>query len=165
MPETRSSSERALQDLTSYLAQSIKKRAAVEIREKYLTEEERKMFRSAKAVEVNNFLAAKAFEALPPGLKPDRSKAVHMRWILTWKYKEDGTRKPKARCVLLGYQDPSYEHWATTSPTTTRQTRQLQLLISAGKGFKMRKGDVTGAFWQSRPYPDDLLCVPCSDIC
>ena len=165
MPETRSSSERALQDLTSYLAQSIKKRAAVEIREKYLTEEERKMFRSAKAVEVNNFLAAKAFEALPPGLKPDRSKAVHMRWILTWKYKEDGTRKPKARCVLLGYQDPSYEHRATTSPTTTRQTRQLQLLISAGKGFKMRKGDVTGAFLQSRPYPDDLLCVPCPEIC
>ena len=29
----------------------------------------------------------------------------------------------------------------------------------------MRKGDVTGAFLQSRPYPDDLLCVPCPEIC
>ena len=29
----------------------------------------------------------------------------------------------------------------------------------------MRKGDVTGAFLQSRPYPDDLFCIPCPDIC
>ena len=165
MPTTRSSSERALNDLQGFIAQSLKKRAAVEIKEKYLTDEELQQFRSAKSIEVNNFLAAKAFEALPAGYKPDRTQAVHMRWILTWKYKEDGTKKPKARCVLLGYQDPSYEHRATTSPTTTRQTRQLQLLLSSAMGFKMRKGDVTGAFLQSRPYPDDLLCVPCPEIC
>ena len=29
----------------------------------------------------------------------------------------------------------------------------------------MRKGDVTGAFLQSRPYPDDLYCIPCPEIC
>ena len=76
-----------------------------------------------------------------------------------------GSKKAKARAVLLGYQDPQYEHRLTTSPTTTRQTRQMQLQLSASKGFVTRKGDVTGAFLQSRPYPSQLLCIPCKEIC
>ena len=88
-----------------------------------------------------------------------------MRWILTWKYKEDGSKKAKARAVLLGYLDPCYEHRSTTSPTTTKQTRQLQLQLAATFGFRMFKGDVTGAFLQSRPYPDDLFCIPTPEIC
>ena len=49
--------------------------------------------------------------------------------------------------------DPEYENRATHSPTTTRLSRQLQLQISASKGFRTKKGDVTGAFLQSREYP------------
>lgn len=165
MPHTRSSSERALEDLPTYLAYNLKRRTAVEVSEKRLTPEERAQFQSAKAVEVNNFIAARAFEAVPERLRPSRDQAIRMRWILTWKTKDDGTRRPKARAVLLGYQDPSYERRATHSPTTTRQTRQLQLQVAASKGFTMRKGDVTGAFLQSRPYPDDLYCIPCPEIC
>ena len=84
--------------------------------------------------------------------------------ILIWKQLPDGGRKAKARAVLLGYQDPMYEGRATTSPTTTRQTRQIQLTVAASKGFQTRKGDVTGAFLQSREYPDELLCIPCPEI-
>ena len=61
--------------------------------------------------------------------------------------------------------DPEYENRATHSPTTTRLSRQLQLQISASKGFRTKKGDVTGAFLQSREYPEELLCVPCDEIC
>ena len=106
MPDARAGSERALRDLPSYFASSLKKRSAVEVCERHLSEEERQQFRSAKAVEVSNFIAAKAFEALPEKLRPAREQAVKMRWILTWKQKEDGSRKAKARAVLLGYQDP-----------------------------------------------------------
>lgn len=60
--------------------------------------------------------------------------------------------------------DPFYEQRSTTSPTTTRQTRQIQLTIAAGRGFATRKGDVTGAFLQSRPYPEELLCIPCPEM-
>ena len=87
-----------------------------------------------------------------------------MRWILTWKLKEGGTRKPKARAVLPGYQDEAYEHRSTTSPVMTRQTRQLLLQLSAWKRWKVQKGDVTGAFLQSKQYPDQLYCVPCPEI-
>ena len=165
MPSTAAASDRAFRNLSSYLANSLKKRSAVEISERSLTEEEKEQFRKAKLVEVNNFIASKAFEALPADRRPAKSQAVHMRWILTWKLKEDGSRKAKARAVLLGYQDPLYEHRSTTSPTTTRQSRQLHLQVAASQGFRTRKGDVSGAFLQSRPYPSELFCVPCKEIC
>ena len=141
------------------------KRRAVELSERRMTPEEITAFQGAKGTEVKNFVANKAFEILPDHLKPDRSQAIGMRWILTWKLKEDGTRKPKARAVLLGYQDEAYEHRSTTSPVMTRQTRQLLLQLSAWKRWKVQKGDVTGAFLQSRQYPDQLYCVPCPEIC
>ncbi len=165
MPSTRASSERALEDLLSYFTNNLKKRTGIEVYEKNLTEEERAQFRSAKAIEVNNFLAGKAFEVLPRHLQPSKEQAVRMRWILTWKYREDGGKKAKARAVLLGYQDPCYEQRATHSPTTTRQTRQLQLQLAASLRHKMRKGDVSGAFLQSRPYPGELYCIPSPEIC
>ena len=88
-----------------------------------------------------------------------------MRWILTWKQKEDGTRKVKARAVLLGYLDPSYEHRSTTAPVMSRQSRQLLLAQAARRNWTVFKGDVSGAFLQGREYPDVLHCVPCDEIC
>eukprot|EP00435_Cladocopium_sp_Y103_P048422 s1300_g14.t1 len=165
MPTTRASSERALSDFTAYFVNSFKRRSAIEVSEKYLTAEEKSQFQAAKAVEVSNFIAAKAFEVLPDHLKPSANQAIRMRWILTWKYKDDGSKKAKSRAVLLGYQDPCYEQRATNSPTTTRQTRQIQLQLSASLKFRMHKGDVTGAFLQSRPYPGELYCIPAPEIC
>ena len=106
MPYTRARSDRALSDLTAYLAYNLKRRTAIEVTERRLTPEEREQFRSAKFVEVNKFIAARAFEALPESAKPSKSQAIRMRWILTWKTKDDGSRRPKARAMLLGYQDP-----------------------------------------------------------
>ena len=165
MPTTRAGSERALSDFPAFFANNFKRRAAIEVCERHLTPEEKIQFQAAKAIEVSNFLAAKAFEALPEHLKPSASQAIRMRWILTWKYKEDGSKKAKSRAVLLGYQDPCYEQRATNSPTTTRQTRQLQLQLAASLKFRMYKGDVTGAFLQSRPYPGELYCIPAPEIC
>ena len=109
MPENRAGAERAINDLPAFFTNSFKRRASIEVSEKHLSPEEKEMFRVSKMVEVNNFIAAKAFEALPEHLKPSTTQAIRMRWILTWKYKQDGTKKAKARAVLLGYQDPCYE--------------------------------------------------------
>ena len=163
-PEGKRGRDRALQDLGAFFVGSMRRRA-VELSERRLSPEEKQAFQGAKAVEVKNFVASKAFEILPEHLKPDKSQAIGMRWILTWKLREDGSRKPKARAVLLGYQDEGYEHRATTSPVMTRTTRQALLQLSAWKRWKVRKGDVTGAFLQSRQYPDNLFCIPCPEIC
>eukprot|EP00435_Cladocopium_sp_Y103_P017346 s510_g4.t1 len=140
------------------------KRRAIEVNEKRLSPKDYEAFQEAKQSEVRNFVAAKAFEALPPELRPPLSKTIGMRWILTWKTKDDGTVKPKARAILKGYQDPSYEFRATTTPVMTKQTRQFVLHETARRGWRVKKGDVTGAFLQGRTYPSDLYCVPCPEI-
>ena len=116
-------------------------------------------------MEVRNFLSAGAFEALPDPLRPSRDQAIGMRWVLTWKTKDDGTVRRKARAVLLGYQDPAYEHRSTTAPVMTRQTRRMFLQIAAQCDWDIQKGDVSGAFLQGREYPDTLFCIPCPQIC
>ena len=88
-----------------------------------------------------------------------------MRWILTWKTDHSGVTSPKARAVILGYQDPLYEHRVTYAPTTTRHTRQLMLQLAASEGWHAWKGDVSAAFLQGRECPYDLYCIPTPEIC
>ena len=87
-----------------------------------------------------------------------------MRWILTWKKTDEGGRKAKARAILKGYQDPGYEFRATTTPVMTRQTRQILLQMAAWRKWRVKKGDVSGAFLQGREYPGELFCQPCPEI-
>ena len=164
LPESSRGFKRAMANMSSFFVGALKKRA-VEVCERRLSEQERQEFRLAKLSEVKNFIAAEAFEALPEHLKFDRNTAINVRWVLTWKQLDTGGRKAKARAVLLGYQDPAYEHRATTSPVMSRQTRQCFLQMCANKRWRVYKGDVSGAFLQGRPYPGELLCIPCDEIC
>ncbi|CAE7480558.1 RE1 [Symbiodinium sp. CCMP2592] len=164
LPESRRGQEHMCKNMQGFFVSALKRRA-IEVCERKLSEGDREKFREAKNAEVRNFISAKAFEALPRHLQPDRSQAVGMRWILTWKVKDDGGVKAKARAVLLGYQDPQYEFRSTAAPVMTRQTRQLFLQLSANNRWAIQKGDITGAFLQGREYPDDLFCIPCPEIC
>ena len=163
IPESNRGMEKFLRNSESYFVGAMK-RKAVEVCERKLTPAEKEEFRSAKAVEVKNFIAAEAFEQLPPEVRPSKEQAINMRWVLTWKRKDDGSRKAKARAVLLGYQDPCYEHRDTTAPVMSRQTRQCMLQLAACCNWEVMKGDVSGAFLQGRAYPDELFCIPCPEI-
>lgn len=66
--------------------------------------------------------------------------------------------------ILKGYEDLQYEHRATTTPVMTRQTRQILLHMAAQRRWKVKKGDVSGAFLQGRTYPTPLYCIPCKEI-
>ena len=122
------------------------KRRAVEVSGE--TPKELEQFREAKHKEVTNYIAAQAFGAVPPELRPTKDQAGGMRWILIWKQTDEGGHKAKARAILKGYQDPQYECRATTTPVMTRQTRQLLLQVAAWKRWGLKKGDVSGAFLQ-----------------
>ncbi|CAE7688746.1 RE1 [Symbiodinium sp. CCMP2592] len=114
LPDTNRGVQKLVRNFEGYFVGHMK-RKAVEVSERRLTPAELQEFRAAKQVEVKNFLSADAFQALPAHLQPSKEQAVGMRWVLTWKLKDDGTRKAKARAVLLGYQDPCYEHRSTTA--------------------------------------------------
>ena len=129
---------------------------SMEVNEKHLTKEELAEFQSAKAIEVTAFLAAKAFEALPPDLKPDMSQVVKMRWVLALETPSSQSAQRLARFYWdFKIQNTQKELPANMAPTTSRLTRQLQLQISASKGFRLWKGDVN---------PDELFCLPCPEI-
>ena len=162
MPESKRGMQAAINDLETFFVGALKRRA-VEVNEKRLNAKDYEAFQQAKQSEVKNFIAARAFEALPE-LRPRADQVIGMRWILTWKTKDDGSLKPKARAILKGFQDPQYEHRATTTPVMTKQTRQLLLHENARRRWKVRKGDVTGAFLQGREYPGNLFCLPCPEI-
>ena len=86
-----------------------------------------------------------------------------------WKWRRHGKRdeasgekKARARCVILGYLDPMYEHRQVASPTMSRSSRQVFLALAAAHKFEVAKGDVSGAFLQGREYSGE---VPKPDIC
>ena len=164
LPGDHKQFHKALDNLPAFFAGAMR-RQAVEVNERKLNETERKAFAEAKNIEVRNFLSAQAFESLPAHLQPSREQAVNMRWLLTWKLKDDGSHKAKARAVLLGYQDPQYEFRSTTAPVMTKQTRQFLLQMAANESWDVHKGDVSGAFLQGRPYPGEMYCIPCPEIC
>ena len=163
MPQSNRGWDKFFNNPQSYFVGALRRRA-VEVSEKRLSPEDREKFREAKNKEVRNFIAAQAFEALPEHLKPSRTQAIGMRWLLTWKPQDNGSVKAKARAILLGYQDPNYEFRSTTAPVMTRQTRQLFLQAAANRRWRIQKGDITGAFLQGREYPTELFCIPCDEI-
>ena len=164
LPESRNGLEHAANNLEAYFTGAMKRRA-VEVSEKRLSPEDFSRFQDAKAVEIKHYLAAQAFETLPRHLQPSKERAIHMRWLLTWKIKDDGAKKPKARCVILGYQDEAYERRATSAPVMTKQTRQLFLQFAANQKWEVAKKDITGAFLQGKELQETLYCVPTPEIC
>lgn len=164
LPQSRNGWKQMAKDPQAYLA-SMMKRKAVEVHERHMDEDTKSKFREAKQTEMNKFLKSEAIEALPPHLQPSRQQAMQMRWLLTWKVDGDGKTVPKARIVILGYQDPAYEHRVTYAPTTTRHTRQTMLQFAASQGWWAWKGDVAAAFLQGRECKEDLFCIPTPELC
>lgn len=106
-----------MRDFSSFLVNQVKKNH-VEVLERYLTEEEKKLFVAAKDVKVKNFILAKVFECLPDHMMPDPSQVIRMRGVLTWKVNpETSAKKAKARVVVLGYLDPDYGRRPSASPS------------------------------------------------
>ena len=87
----------------SFLSSQLRRRG-VEVSERNMDDEELKLMQTAKQEEVKKFIGADALKCLPPHLQPSKQVAMKMRWVLTWKRGDDGTRSPKTRCVVLGFK-------------------------------------------------------------
>ena len=103
LPGWNSSQRREMfRDMEAFVVRQIK-RQNVEVSEKRMTPEEKEQFKGAKMKEGTNYISSKVFSILPSHLLPDRSQAMQMRWVLTWKVTNEG-QKAKARCVILGFK-------------------------------------------------------------
>lgn len=166
-PTSKRGMQKFMENPQAYMASQIKRRQ-VEVKERHLTPEEANQFAKAKDTEVRNFLAAECFQKVQDRTPPE-SQILGMRWLLTWKYdekyKDQGGRKPKARAIVLGYQDPKYEHRKTSAPTPTKSGRQLFFQFCAWNRMRLAKGDISGAFLQGGDLEEEMWCRPVSEIC
>ena len=142
IPSKESEWKRLKRDASAWMAKGLRKQ---EVSYSKLSEEGRRGFDKAKENEVTQWIqeaAAKRIEGHVP-----RHRVMRMRWVLT--YKETGA--PKARIVIVGYEDPDITSVVSSSPTMSRRTRQLVFQTAALRSWRTLKADVKSAFLQTAP--------------
>ena len=89
----------------------------------FLFAEDTEKFRHAMSKEWQSWLENKV-TTIVKARGIDRSRIIGSRWVLTWKTSADPDNKqvvPKARLVLVGYQDPDLGKIATTVLPSVRK--------------------------------------------
>eukprot|EP00435_Cladocopium_sp_Y103_P021815 s376_g5.t1 len=134
---------------------SAAKRQRSEVKISQLTSEDREKFHAAKMKEVDSWIATETIAKILRHQIP-RENILRSRWILTWKEIDETQQsngppqhpkfKPKARLVVLGYEDPELENIPRDSPTMNKLTRMLILQYAASHHFDIRSFDVQTAF-------------------
>jgi hypothetical protein len=119
-------------DQEVYLA-SAAKRQKVEVKIRDLSAEDLKLFNQAKEKELDSWLATDTVRRILRNKVPE-GQLLRSRWVLTCKpldpedqQKSGKTHKPKARLVILGYEDPLIDSLPRDSPTLGRDSRMLAL--------------------------------------
>ena len=141
IPEKANEWKQMKRDPSVWMVKGMRK---TEVDYRKLSPEERKGFDVAKEAEVNQWVKEAAARRVSETVSEDR--IMRMRWILT--YKQSG--EPKARLVVIGYEDPDLATLVSASPTMSRRTRQLFYVLAKLKGWQTQKGDVKAAFLQGR---------------
>lgn len=134
-------------DQVSFLA-SAAKRQKVEVREKDLTPSELELFLQAKNKEINSWLSTETVRRISRNMIPE-DQILRSRWVLTWKpvdpteiSSDKPSVKPKARLVVLGFEDPQLDSLARDSPTMGRDSRTLLLQYAASSKWMIQSFDV-----------------------
>lgn len=158
LPKSRHGWMKMSRDPLSFIVNTLKKKS-VEVFEKHMDEETKEKFRGAKDTEINKFLRSEALECLPAHLQPSKAEAMSMRWLLSWKVDGDGQTVPKARLVILGYQDPKYEHRV--------YMHQLPPDILGKPCFRWRpaEGGIAGREMLPRPFFKVANALRTSSVC
>ena len=143
-----------------------KQRAEVKLSE--LTSADRKLFEEAKGKEIDSWISTETVARILRHRIPQEN-IMKCRWILTWKPIDDNDEKsrsqthprhkPKARLVVLGFQDPMVDSIPRDSPTLTKLSRMLILQLAASNHWTIGSFDVKTAFLRGKEQSDRVLGV------
>ena len=151
---------------------------SAEVSYRNLREDERPLFDEAKARELSEVASSQCLRAVQSRDELKEAYAnldrhIPMRWVLTWKpiippekptgtgpttVSSDGSRKAKARVVLIGFKHPDLvkrnpitgkPELLTSSPTISRTGRNLLLQSMAFDRHRMESADAKSAFLQA----------------
>ena len=134
----------------AFLASTVKHQRA-EVKERNLSAAELKLFNEPKAKEICSWLSTETVRKIARNQILEE-QILRSRWVLTWKPVEPTTSdpsppsKPKARLVILGYEDPQLESLARDSPTMGKDSRTLILQYAASTKQRIRSFDIQSAY-------------------
>ena len=130
---------------------------------------DRAMFEKAKQSEIESWISTETITKILRHQIP-RENIMKCRWILTWKpidpddKKVSGSQshprhKPKARLVVLGFQDPQVDSIPRDSPTLSKLSRMLILQSAASNQWKIGSFDVKTAFLRGQARDNRILGI------
>ena len=130
---------------------------------------DRALFEKAKGNEVDSWISTETIARILRHQIP-RENIMKCRWILTWKpidpdeHKVSGSKthphhKPKARLVVLGFQDPQVDSIPRDSPTLSKLSRMLLLQFAASRQWKIGSFDVKTAFLRGQSRDNRILGI------
>ena len=141
------------------------KKSHTEVSYRNLTETERKQFDEAKRKELKCWIETSTVEPILRH-KIHPSRIMSSKWVLTWK--EDQTsptgRKPKARLVIRGFQDPEVGIVSTESPTLSRDGRMMILQTVSSNHWNIQSFDIKTAFLRGRADQRELAIYPVKEF-
>lgn len=144
-----------------------KQRAEVKLTD--LTWEDQKLFEEAKNKEIDSWIDTETIAKVLRHKIP-KENIMRCRWILTWKpIDEDSSEtskskshpkhKPKARLVVLGFQDPMVDSIPRDSPTLTKLSRMMILQLAASNRWTIGSFDIKTAFLRGKEDSDRILGI------
>ena len=132
----------------SSLVTSAARKGRLEVRLRKMNDKDKLLFQDAMKNEAGGWLTAEAVRIVARH-NVDPSRLLRCRFVLTWKENpEDGTKKAKARLVVLGFADPDLIHLRAEAPVASRRARQILLALAAQRRWRLEKADAVTAFLQ-----------------
>ena len=150
---------------------SAAKRQRSEVKISTLSPKDRQLFEDAKSKEVDSWLATSTVCRILRNQVPAEN-ILRCRWILTWKDIDEGPstgnpkivtgvqqprQKPKARLVVLGFEDPMVDQIPRDGPTMSKLSRVLILQHAASLGWDIHSFDIKTAFLRGTECSDRVL--------
>ena len=127
------------------------KRQRVEVRWRDLDDHDKTLFQKAKDKEVKAWIDHGTVKRLAKGSLP-ANRIMRCRWILSWKPPLPDTteHRPKARLVILGYEDPDIGVVPNDAPTLSKDGKQLILQKVSSNRWPLLNFDISTAFLKGK---------------
>ena len=141
------------------------KKTHTEVQYRNLTKEEKQQFDQAKRKELQCWIETSTVEPLlRDRIHP--SRIMSSKWVLTWKEDQNAPsgRKPKARLVIRGFQDPEVGIVSTESPTLSRDGRMMILQTVSSLHWPIQSFDIKTAFLRGRSDERELAMEPVEEF-
>ena len=141
------------------------KKQRVEVKWRDLNEHDRALFRQAKDKEVRAWIEHDTVERLAKGSLPP-NRIMRCRWILSWKPPLPDTTvyRPKARLVILGFEDPDISVVPNDAPTLSKDEKQLILQKVSSNRWPLLNFDISTAFLKGEGDGRELGIYPPPEI-